>query len=431
MSESAARGLLGLTEDLRRADENLDSFIDLLEARFRFREAELVAFVPEPNRFDRLRREARALREQHPDPARRPPLYGVPIGVKDVFHVRGFLTRAGSSLPAKELHGLEADAVTTLKKAGALVLGKTVSTEFAYFAPGPTRNPRHPDHTPGGSSSGSAAAVGAGLCPLALGTQTIGSVSRPAAYCGVVGYKPSYDRISRSGLIPLAPSLDHVGVFTADAGGARLPASLLCRGWKADPVASRPVLGIPEGAYLDRASAEGREHFGRVVARLESAGYTVKRVDAMADFDDVEARHGTIVAAEAARVHARWFPRFSDLYHEKTQELIRQGHEVADDELQAARAGCGRLRKQLGELMQEHGLDLWISPAAPGAAPAGLDSTGSPVMNLPWSHSGLPTLAVPAGRNAAGLPLGLQLAARWWADEKLLGWGPELERVVG
>ena len=430
MGEETASKLLALVEDLRLADENLISFIDLLEARFRSREQEVRAFVPEAKRFDRLRREAGALRERFPDPAQRPPLYGVPIGIKDVFHVHGFLTRAGSSLPAEELHGLEADCVSALKTAGGLILGKTVSTEFAYFAPGATRNPKNPDHTPGGSSSGSAAAVGAGLCPLTLGTQTIGSVSRPAAFCGVVGYKPSYDRISRSGLVPLAPSLDHVGTFTADVAGARLPASILCRGWKGGEPELPPVLGIPEGPYLQRATSEGREHFQATVRRLESAGYVVKTVPALTDFDDIEARHGVIVAAEAARVHAQWFPRFSQLYHEKTADLVRRGQGIAPETLSAALAGCGQLRRQVIELMDEHAVDLWVSPAAPGAAPKGLESTGQPVMNLPWTQSGLPTLAVPAGRSASGLPLGLQLAARWWADERLLSWGTQIEKEL-
>ncbi len=169
--------------------------LDRVEALFAEREPEVRAFLPEEGRFDRLRREAAALEARWPDPERRPPLFGVLAGVKDIFHVDGFETGGGSRLPPEVLRGPEAASVTTLRAAGALILGKAVSTEFAYFAPGPTRNPWNPEHTPGGSSSGSAAAVGAGLAPLALGTQTIGSIIRPAAFCGAVGYKPSYERI--------------------------------------------------------------------------------------------------------------------------------------------------------------------------------------------------------------------------------------------
>ncbi len=438
MTEKPEGKLRILADDLRRG-EDLFSFIDLLAARFRNREQELRAFVPETGRFDRLRREARKLFEAYPDPQLRPQLFGVPVGVKDVFHVHGFLTRAGSRLPPEELHGLEAESVTALKAAGALVLGKTVSTEFAYFAPGPTRNPRNPGHTPGGSSSGSAAAVGAGLCPLALGTQTIGSVCRPAAYCGVTGFKPSYDRVSRSGLVPLAPSLDHVGTFTADAAGAELAASLLCRGWSARSGTNgakvaepegRPILGVPEGPYLERASSEARAHFETVRDRLVEAGYEVKSVAALDDFARVEARHGVIVAAEAARVHGKWFPRFTELYHEKTAELVRRGEGISPESLDAALAGCIELRRRLTVLMNEHGLDLWITPSAVGAAPAGLESTGDPVINLPWTQAGLPALSLPAGRNPEGLPLGLQVIGRWWADEQLLAWGRGIEDSI-
>ncbi len=426
MAERPAGKLPTLAAELRQ-DDALFSYLDLLEARFRNREREVLAFVPEAGRFDRLRREARELVGRHPDPADRPPLFGVPIGIKDVFHVHGFLTRAGSRLPPEELHGLEAESVTALREAGALILGKTVATEFAYFAPGPTRNPRNPDHTPGGSSSGSAAAVGAGLCPLALGTQTLGSVCRPAAFCGVVGFKPSYDRISRSGLVPLAPSLDHAGTFTADAAGAELAASLLCRSWKETQVDRRPVLGVPEGPYLERASDEARLHFEAVRGRLGKAGYRVESVPAFDDFARVEARHRAIVAAEAARVHARWFPRFEGLYHEKTAELVRRGQQISPDNLDVALAGCGKLRQTLTALMDEHEIDLWLTPSAVGAAPAGLESTGDPVMNLAWTQAGLPALSLPAGRNADRLPLGVQLVGRWWRDEQLLVWGRDVE----
>ncbi|NJN43856.1 MAG: amidase [Anaerolineae bacterium] len=181
---------------------DLSHRIDALEKLFTAREPEVLAFVPEEGRFDRLRQDAEALENKFPNRDQRPAIYGTLIGVKDIFHVDGFPTRAGSQLPPDILTGPESDAVSRLKAAGALIVGKTVTTEFAYFAPGPTRNPHNPAHTPGGSSSGSAAGVAVGLCEIALGTQTIGSVNRPAAFCGVVGYKPSYDRIPRAGLFP-------------------------------------------------------------------------------------------------------------------------------------------------------------------------------------------------------------------------------------
>ena len=382
--------------------------------------------MPEPDRFSRLRREAAELGARFPEPTSRPPLFGIPVGIKDIFHVDGLPTTGGSKLPPAELAGPEAESVRRLRVAGALILGKTVSTEFAYFGPGPTRNPHDPDRTPGGSSSGSAAAVAAGFCPAALGTQTIGSVSRPASYCGVCGYKPTYERISRAGVIPLSPSLDHVGVFTERVRGIEPVARALAAEWTPVAAARRPVLGVPEGSYLEHASAEGLECFDAARERLATAGFEVRAAEAFPDLEEIERRHGTIVAADAAEVHADWYSRHSSLYHHKTMELIEKGLNVSTEDLEAARAGRERLRQRLLSLMGDRGIDLWISPASQGVAPRGLDSTGNPVMNLPWTHSGLPTLALPAG-TTDGLPMGLQLAARWGEDERLLAWGAEIE----
>ena len=406
------------------------SRLDRLAARFAEREPEVQAFLPEDGRFERLRREEEALEARWPDPAKRPPLFGVPVGVKDIFRVEGFETRAGSRLPPELFTGPEASSVTALREAGALILGKTVSTEFAYFAPGPTRNPRNPEHTPGGSSSGSAAAVAAGLCPLAIGTQTIGSVLRPAAYCGVVGFKPTYGRVPVDGVIPLAPALDHVGFFTQDAGAARAVASLLCEGWRADEPERKPRLGVPEGPYLERASAEAQDHFWSVCDRLSGAGYEIAIVPVLADFEEVAKRHHRIVAAEAARVHVDWFDRYEELYAPQTAELIRRGHAITDAQLEEDRKGRDRLLDALTRRMDDYRFDLWISPPALGPAPRGLDATGDPVMNLPWTHAMLPAICLPAGRNAAGLPMGLQVTGSIGDDEELLLFAIELERVV-
>jgi Asp-tRNA(Asn)/Glu-tRNA(Gln) amidotransferase A subunit family amidase len=404
--------------------------LERLEARFAEREPELQAFLPEEGRFERLRREADALLAAWPDPERRPALFGVPVGIKDIFHVDGFQTRAGSRLPPEELRGPEGPAVAALRKHGALIVGKTVSTEFAYFAPGPTRNPHDPERTPGGSSSGSAAAVAAGLCALALGTQTIGSINRPAAFCGVVGFKPTYGRISTEGVIPLAPSLDHVGTFTADVESAALAAGLLCEDWLPATPTRRPVLGIPEGPYLDRPSEEGRAHFRATCRRLADAGYEIRSVPVMADFEDVVTGHRRLMAAETARVHQDWFPRFRDLYAPQTVELIERGRPVTEKEMERDRDTKRALGHELAGAMDTHGIELWISPPALGPAPRGLGNTGDPIMNLPWTSVGMPTLGIPAGVSAEGLPMGLQVIGGVLEDESLLAWGLDLERVL-
>jgi len=430
MIKANSPSLLALANTLRSGELSFDDYLGQLEARFNKWEPDVQAFLPEAGRFDRLRRQALALLERYPHPINRPPLFGLPLGVKDIFHVDGFRTRAGSRIPVEELEGRQAQSVSILKETGVLIAGKTVTTEFAYFAAGPTRNPHDLEHTPGGSSSGSAAAVAAGLCPIALGTQTIGSVIRPASFCGVVGYKPSYDRISRYGVIPLSPSLDHVGVFANDVAGVELVASQLCPDWQIVVRESKPVLGIPEGPYLEKASEEGLDHFNSVCEKLKTNGCEIRSVPAMANFAEIQARHQLIVAAEAAQVHAQWYSAFRDEYHPKTAELIERGREIAVGKLAEATIGRRELRMTLTDLMDEHGLDLWISPSARGAAPRGLTSTGDPVMNLPWTHSGLPAVSLPAGRNNMGLPLGLQVVGRWYEDEAVLEWCAQLEMMV-
>ncbi len=311
-----------------------------------------------------------------------------------------------------------------------MVLGKTVTTEFAYFAPGPTRNPHHPGHTPGGSSSGSAAAVAAGLAPTALGTQTIGSINRPAAFCGVVGFKPSFGRIPTQGVIPLSASYDTVGFFTQEVEATRLVASILLADWRPAALSHKPVLGVPVGPYLEMASTEGRAHLDRVVDQLRRADFRVVEVPAMPDYFEIAERHHRVLAAEAAEVHQEWFGEFEPLYHPKTAELIRRGQAIGPTELTAARAGGRELRAELSRLMEQAGLHVWLSPSAVGPAPEGLESTGDPALNLPWTHAGLPTLSLPTGRSDGGLPLGTQLTGGWQQDEQLLEYAASIESIV-
>jgi Asp-tRNA(Asn)/Glu-tRNA(Gln) amidotransferase A subunit family amidase len=427
MNEICGQPILTLANGLRSGEISIDDYLDELESRFDSLEPGIHSFVSEVDRFGRLRRDAQALFARYPQPVSRPPLFGLPLGVKDIFRVDGFETKAGSALPPKMFEGSEARSVTNLKLAGALIMGKTVTTEFAYFGPGPTRNPHNLEHTPGGSSSGSAAAVAAELCPIATGTQTIGSIVRPASYCGVVGFKPSYDRITRSGVIPLAPSLDHVGVFGNDVAGVELAASVLCRDWQLAVTELKPVLGVPKGEYLDRATPEGREHFEATCRLLTENGYEVKRVRAFDNFEEIVDRHKLILAAEAAQVHAQWFAEYGHLYHHSMVELIMRGREVSVGRLAEALNGRQELRRQMTEEMDKHGLDLWICPSAPGPAPRGLQSTGDPIMNLPWTHCGLPAVNLPSGYVEGGLPMGLQAVGRWYEDEALLEWSAQLE----
>ena len=437
MSSPDARmgAAVSIPEVLQLIQQEPHAYFEHLEANFDARESEIQVFLPEEHRFSRLRDEYRALEERYPDPEARPPLFGLPVGVKDIFHADGFETHAGSRLPADRLAGEQASSVTLLKDAGALVLGKTMTTEFAYFAPGPTRNPYNTDHTPGGSSSGSAAGVAAGLAPIAFGTQTVGSINRPAAFCGVVGFKPSYARISADGVIPLAPSLDHVGTFTTDIAGTVIIAPFLLADWKPgkldrDFAIGNVRLGIPRGPYMEGASDEAIAHFESVRVQLEASGLRVIDVPAMPDHAEIEQRHYLILAAEAAAVHREWFDEFGVLYAPKTAELIERGRKISDDRLATAVEGRSKLREQLQALMAEYRIDAWISPAAPGPAPKGIESTGDPAMNLPWTHSGLPMIGLPSGWSANELPLGIQLTGSWYGDERLLAEAAAVEKAL-
>ncbi|GAK56445.1 amidase [Candidatus Vecturithrix granuli] len=411
--------------------EYLNELCDRIEAY----EGQVQAFVPENDRRQRLLREAEDLKQRYPDPHTRPSLYGIPVGIKDIFRVDGFPTRAGSDFPPGVLAGDEASWVTKLREAGALIAGKTVTTEFAYFEPGPTRNPHNLEHTPGGSSSGSAAGVACGFFPLAFGTQTIGSVIRPAAFCGIIGFKPSFDRISTDGLIIFSRSADHVGLFTQDIEGMELAASLLCHNWQScftdsRETEERPVVGVPEGKYLKQASYDGMKAFETQVQVLEDRGYTVKCVPMFDDIASVNHSHRQMTAAEVAQEHAEWFETYRDRYRPRTLEIILKGQQISSSELEIARAGRLELRQQIEEAQTKHGIDVWVSPAAPGEAPKGIHATGDPIMNLPWTYAGVPTITVPAGMSKNHLPIGLQCSAAFMHDERLLAWMPGIMETL-
>lgn len=426
-----ACSLAQIAGDLRAEQRDLVAYVHEACDRVEAIDPDLQALLPEPGQRERLLREAHDLAARYPDRFDRPALYGVLVGIKDIFNVAGFPTGAGSRLPPELFAGPEASSVTRLKQAGALVLGKTVTTEFAYFEPGPTRNPHNLAHTPGGSSSGSAAAVAAGYCPLALGTQTVGSVIRPAAFCGIVGFKPSFGRIAIDGVVPFSRSVDHIGMFAQDVAGMRLAAAVLCDGWHESFSSDTrlPVLGLPDGPYLAQASPQALDALDRQIAQLTKQGYVVRHVRAFEDFEAIRRRHTRLISAEVAEVHQSWFPQYEQLYRPRTAAIIRDGQQVGSQELLAARSGRLAVRRQLEALMAQAGIDLWICPAATGPAPHGLDSTGDPVMNLPWTHTGMPALTLPAGY-VEGLPVGLQCVAAFGADEQLLAWAEGIEQAL-
>lgn len=384
--------------DLREYLKGLCDRIDTVEPEVR-------ALLPEPGRRERLLAAAGAAGG---------PLAGVPVAVKDIYRVDGFPTRAGTMVPLDGFDGPEASAVTRLRARGALILGKSVTTEFAMLAPGATRNPHDTGRTPGGSSSGSAAAVAAGFCPLALGTQTVGSMIRPAAFCGVVGFKPSYGRVPLDGVVPVSPSADTVGLFTQDLAGMELAAAALIGDWEPATVEGPPRVAVPDGPYLDEA---------KPVARRPLKG--MRRVRAF-DWKSIRQAQWDVVLAEFAASHADRFPRYASLYRPGTARLLDRGRGIDAAAVEAGRASMAALRVHLHALMDDEGIDVWASPAARGKAPKGQDATGDPALNLPWSHAGLPTVTIPARPARGGMPIGLQLSARFGDDEKLLAWARHL-----
>ncbi len=421
--------LAKIARELKSGKLDLKKFINQTCDQLEKNDPEIQSFLPEKNRRERLLQEADQLEQLYPDPAKRPPLYGVLMGVKDVFQVDGFLTRAGSALDPELLTKPEAESVRLLRQEGALILGKTVTTEFAYFEPGPTRNPHNLNHTPGGSSSGSAAAVAAGFSPLTLGTQTIGSVNRPAAFCGVIGYKPSYNRINTEGLLYFSRSADHVGCFTQDIEGMLIVASVLCYNWQDINANYKPVLGIPRGKYLEQTSEEGLKAYYEQLERLKAEGYEVKAINILDDIGEIARWHRILIAAEIANEHKDLYERYAEQYKPKTREIIEEGKEVPKADLVQAIKRQKELRDWLETTLREAGVDLWVTPAAKGPAPEGIAATGDPAMNMPWTNAGLPSVSIPAGKAKNGLPLALQVIAPFMGDELLLAWAGEIEEV--
>lgn len=387
------------------------------------------AFLPEPDRAGRLTAQALETARRWPAAAARPPLFGVATGVKDVIRVDGLPTSGGSRLPPAALAGPEASVVRRLRDSGALIAGKTVTAEFAMVSPGPTRNPRDLRHTPGGSSSGSAAAVAAGLVPLAIGTQTIASVIRPAAFCGIAGFRPTYGRMPADGVLPYAPTLDVVGCLAADVARLATAAAALCDNWQAPADSRVPVLGIPAGPYLERASKDALTAFRAQARALAAAGYPVREIPVLDDMSAVERLIFVITRFEAATAHAGWFDRYGELYQAGTAEIIRAGQAIGRDEHAAALAGRADVISRLADASRHAGIDIWITPAATGPAPASLATTGDPVMSIPWSLTGLPAVSVPAGL-VGGLPVGLQCVGAAGADEQLLSWAAAIAAAL-
>jgi aspartyl-tRNA(Asn)/glutamyl-tRNA(Gln) amidotransferase subunit A len=358
----------------------------------------------------------------------RGPLHGVPIGIKDIFDVAGMPTTAGARAFAHTRPTRDCSAVARLRAAGAVILGKTHTTQFAYRDPAPTRNPWNRAHTPGGSSSGSAAAVAARMVPGAIGSQTVGSILRPAAFCGVVGLKGPHGLVPLDGVVPLAWSLDHAGPFARSVDDAALLLAVL-----ADRVVEPRAPGAPRLAVgrqlFDRAEPALRRHLELVVKRLAEAGARVAELTLPEVFDEIHAAGQIVLEVEAAAYHQAMFARHAADYGPGMAEMVARGLTRLATEYVAANRARLAFRDAMIPLLEAH--DALLSPTAPGPAPAGLGWTGDASLCAPWSSAGVPSVTLPSGVDETGLPLALQLVQAPGGLARLLGVAAWCERALG
>jgi Asp-tRNA(Asn)/Glu-tRNA(Gln) amidotransferase A subunit family amidase len=434
---TAAGAAIDIAEGRLTAEELAQACLAAVDAR----EADVRAFVhldrehvlSQARTRDEERRQGRALG----------PLHGIPVALKDIIDTTDYPTEYGSRLYPGHLPWHEAAVVTRLREAGAVIFGKTVTTEFAYRHPGKTRNPHNLEHTPGGSSSGSAAAVAAGMVPLALGSQTSGSVIRPAAYCGVVGFKPTYGLIPRSGVHYLSQTLDHVGVFARTVEDAALLAETLAGFHENDPAtrpAARPRLREtatgpwplpPRLAFVrspawDQAEAVTQEAFGELV---ETLGDAVVEVELGANYAKGPQWHNIIMLSEMAHNLRRVYEKGGDKASAPLRAAVEAGRKIAASDYLEAKAGIVAINEAFDGLFDE--FNAVVTPAAPGPAPRGLESTGSPAFCALWTYLGVPAVTVPLMQTEAGLPLGVQLVGQRGDDARLLRAAQWLAETIG
>jgi aspartyl-tRNA(Asn)/glutamyl-tRNA(Gln) amidotransferase subunit A len=358
-------------------------------------------------------------------------LHGIPFGVKDIIDVEGMTTLCNSrSLANAAPATADADVVLALRAAGAIPLGKVHTTEFAFFDPSPARNPHNLNHTPGGSSSGSAAAVAAGTVPIAIGTQTVASVNRPAAYCGIAAFKPSTGSVPGYGISPLAPSFDTAGFYGYTVEDAVTVYEVLQPQFlKRDPAPAEtaPIsIILLEDAHFDDAIPEMREAHERLAKAAAAGGHDVARRKSPISFARLFELQRTAMLYETGRTLRSLLDKPSGTVGPRLLDAIEQGRSIPLDQYLAAREETARMRQTVLDAIGESAA---LSPAAPGAAPEGLGSTGDPRYISPWTAIGGPILTVPAGNTRSGLPIGCILASRPGSDGRLCRWARRLAPI--
>lgn len=374
---------------------------------------------------------------------RRGPLHGIPVGIKDIFYTAGLRTEAGSRSWSGFVPSYDATVVARLKEAGAIVLGKTHTTEFAFSDTAPTRNPWDTNHTPGGSSSGSGAAVAARMCPAAFGSQTGGSTLRPAAYNGIVGFKPQHGRISTYGVVPLSWTMDHVGILTRTVEDSALifqavagydPQDLHSLDEKVpDCLVSldsqqKLHLGLVRQHFFDHANEEMQRHTEEIAERLRRAGAEVEEIAVPSSFAELDEINRIIMSVESAAYHQEMFAKRKDQYRPGIRKRIEEGLAIPATEYAKILQLRLQQRADVGSLLRQ--VDALLTPGAPGTAPRDLTTTGDPVMQRPWTTIGLPSISLPTGLGQNGLPLAIQLVGAPLAEDRLLAVARWCERAL-
>jgi Asp-tRNA(Asn)/Glu-tRNA(Gln) amidotransferase A subunit family amidase len=351
------------------------------------------------------------------------PLHGVPVGVKDIVDTADLPTERGSVIHAGRRPAADAVCVARLRAAGAVILGKTVTTEFAYFSPGPTRNPADPSRTPGGSSSGSAAAVGASMVPVALGSQTAGSVIRPAAYCGVLGLKPTRGVVALGGVMALSPNLDTLGWFGRAAEDLALLGHVLGEAWPAAAAADEPLaVAVARTPWWDRADAAGQAAFTEAAERIAADRARVREFVLPERFAGLPDAQDAVMAHDVARSLRHEHEHHADELSDVLRAYVERGQAIAQDEAEAGVALGAECRALLAELLEPG--EVLLVPAVIGEPPPFADGvTGDPLFCRPWTLLGVPALAVPGLTGPGGAPVGVQLVAPAGADAALVAAG--------
>jgi len=376
---------------------------------------------------ERALEQARGLDDELKTGKDRGPLHGIPIGIKDIIDVAGLPTACGSKRWVDKVADSDAWVVQFLRKSGAVIMGKTVTTPYAWIDPPVTRNPWNLERTPGGSSSGSAAAVACGMCLGAIGTQTGGSITRPASFCGVAGMKPCTwtSRMINVGIKPFAPSLDHVGPIARTVNDLRLLFDAMQhpdfkREWDIpSSPESRPQFGRLRGFFDRRADAAVRSVLDEAVHALAAQGTEIADFDDPVDFEKIIRDHRTVMATEVAGVHSDWLDQAPDDYPPRIRDLILEGRSLLATDYFHSRDRMCSTKDKLLITLREKEREFWITPATLSTAPDP-STTGDPAFNSPWSYTGLPTVSFPIGLAEDGLPVAIQLIGWTYRDEPLL-----------